>query len=137
MEGRCYTSKHPKRRTAKEMPLYVPSTSKTLGGWASALKARVEQGLQPDYTFPKLSVPRGSTIEDRRVRFLDGPTKSADVIKAMRWILRIEDFMTASEPPARTSLQPELQQTSAAANSRAALSCTSAARAAALLRSAL
>ena len=60
VEGRCYTSKHPKRRTAKEMPLYVPSTSKTLGGWASALKARVEQGLQPDYTFPKLSVPRGS-----------------------------------------------------------------------------
>ena len=97
VSGMCYTSKHPKRRTAKEMPIYVPRTSNTLGDWTAALKSRVAGGLQPDYVFPRLKVPRGCTIEHERVCFLDGPAKSADIIKAMRWILRIDNFMTEAE----------------------------------------
>ena len=97
VSGMCYTSKHPKQRTAKEMPIYVPRTSNTLGDWTAALESRVAAGLQPDYIFPRLKVPRGYTIEHERVCFLDGPAKSADIIKAMRWILRIDSFMTEAE----------------------------------------
>ena len=97
--GKCYTytSKHPKRRTQKEMPLWVPETATALGNWAEALESRVSAKLQPDYIFPRLRVPRGKTIAHRDVAFLDGPAKSADVIKAMRWILCMENFMTEKE----------------------------------------
>ena len=95
--GKCYTSKHPKRRTPKEMPLWVPKTATALGNWAEALESRVSAKLQPDYIFPRLRVPRGETIAHRGVAFLDGPAKSADVIKAMRWILCMDNFMTEEE----------------------------------------
>ena len=44
-----------------------------------------------------LRVPRGKTIAHRGVAFLDGP-KSADVIKAVRWIL----CMDGTEEEARS-----------------------------------
>ena len=98
--GTCFTSKHPSRRQAKEMPIFVPPTSETLGDWSKALDARVAAGLQPDYTLPRIKVPRGKKIHDAGVEFLDGPAKSADVIKAMRWLLMMGSFMTSAEAQA-------------------------------------
>ena len=45
--GKCYTSKHPKRRTPKEMPLWVPKTATALGNWARRLKAGFQLNCSP------------------------------------------------------------------------------------------
>jgi len=95
IKGLCYSSKHPRRRQPKEMPVYVPPTEALLGRWDDSLRRSAE--LQPDYTFPRVRVPRSQTIEHPGVAVLDGPAKSAYVIKVLRWILVIFDFMTAEE----------------------------------------
>ena len=65
--GKCYTSKHPKRCTQKDLPLVVPETATALGNWAEALESRVSAKLKPDYISPRLRVPRGKTIAHRSV----------------------------------------------------------------------
>ena len=95
IRGVCYTSKHPRRRQHKEMPVYVPPTDKLLGEWDASLRRAVAG--QPDYTFPRLCIPRGKSIEHPGVVVLDGPAKSAFVIKAMRWVLAMDGYMTEAE----------------------------------------
>ena len=95
IKGLCYSSKHPRRRQPKEMPVYVPPTEALLGRWDDSLRRSAT--LQPDYTFPRVRVPRSQTIEHPGVTVLDGPAKSAYVIKVLRWTLVMFDFMTLEE----------------------------------------
>ena len=87
IEGRCFTSKHPKRRKPKEMkffsPCQIPFGSPT---WLSPLAAR--QG-EFDYIFPMVCKPRGVDLTDPRVTFLPGPASSSYVIKVLRLLLTL------------------------------------------------
>ena len=90
--GSCFTSKHPKRRQPVVMPFFAPLISQPLlSGWWAALPqgSPVYGGSGPDFIFPRLSVPRAKTLDHPKVVRLPGPAKSADVIKAMRWILTL------------------------------------------------
>lgn len=94
VEGVCYTSKHPRRRAPQPMPFWVPPSSKLLGDW--------QRGLQfqgPDYIFPAVGVPRGSkdSIADQRAAVQLGPARSRYVIKHMRALLRMGEFMTEAQ----------------------------------------
>ena len=40
IKGMCYTSKHPKRRAPKPMPVYIPDTYPFFGRWETALRER-------------------------------------------------------------------------------------------------
>jgi len=77
------------------MPVYVPPTEALLGKWDASLRRKAME--QPDYTFPRIRVPRGQTIEHPGVQLLDGPAKSAYIIKALRWLLMLGGFMTEAE----------------------------------------
>lgn len=94
LEGKCYTSKHPKRRAPKPMPFWLPPSHELLGDWPSGLQY---QG--PDYIFPVVQVPRGSRdgIADARAAVADGPARSQYVIKHMRAMLRLDGFMSAAQ----------------------------------------
>ena len=78
-----------------EMPIFVPPTQALFGRWDASLRHAAPR--QPDYTFPRIRVPRGQTIEHPDVRPLDGPAKSANIIKALRWLLVLDGFMTEAE----------------------------------------
>ena len=95
IRGLCYTSKHPRRRQPLEMPIYVPPTKALLGAWDASLRRSAAE--QPDYTFPRIRVPRQQTIEHPDVRVLDGPAKSAYVIKVLRGLLVLGGFMSETE----------------------------------------
>ena len=90
--GSCFTSKHPKRRQPLVMPFFAPLIPHSLlSGWWAALPqgSPVFGGGGPDFIFPRLSVPRGKHLDNNKVVRIPGPAKTADVIKAMRWILTI------------------------------------------------
>lgn len=90
--GSCFTSKHPKRRQPMVMPFFAPFIAEPLlSGWWAALPqgSPVFGGGGPDFIFPRLSVPRAKNLDHPKVVRIPGPAKSADVIKAMRWILTL------------------------------------------------
>ena len=76
------------------MPFWVPPSNDVLGDWQHGL-----QYLGPDYTFPAVQVPRGSaaSIADPRAVVQQGPARSRYVIKYMRVLLRMDDFMTEAQ----------------------------------------
>ena len=97
VSGICYTSKHPKRRQAKQMPFFVPAGLPFATGgkaWSASLQHR---GEARDYVFPRLKIPRGRPMDDVRVSFLPGAASSSAVIKAMRFLLTL--------PPLRLSVE--------------------------------
>ena len=95
VQGRCYTSKHPKRRTPKEMKFYTPRHLPFgCHTWASPLAAR--QGTF-DYIFPRVGKPRGVVLTDPRVTFLQGPASSSCVIKMLRLLLTLPPLSLTEE----------------------------------------
>lgn len=89
------------RRQPMVMPFFAPLiTEPALSGWWAALPqgSPVFGGGGPDFIFPRLSVPRAKTLVHKKVVRIPGPAKSADVIKAMRWILTLPPLsMDAAE----------------------------------------
>jgi hypothetical protein len=104
--GSCFTSKHPKRRQPMVMPFFAPLiTEPALSGWWAALPqgSPVFGGGGPDFIFPRLSVPRAKTLDHKKVVRIPGPAKSADVIKAMRWVLTLPPLSMSAEEARRYS----------------------------------
>ena len=92
ISGACFSSKHPKRRSALVMPFFAPlpegRLAGALGDWAAPGRSSPSL-LGPDFLFPRLRVPRGVCPSDPRVTTLPGPARSADVIRAMRHVLTL------------------------------------------------
>lgn len=94
--GMCFTSKHPKRRTPLPMPFFAPISSGPTGDtWVSPLRGC---STSADYLFPRVTRPRGSSIDHPEAAFMPGPAKSAEVIRDMRYLLQLPPLsLTAAE----------------------------------------
>ena len=92
LRGRCYSSKHPKRRSPKPKLFGAPRRVGDADAYLDVLASVRErlEGGEWDYLFPRTSVPRGAALDDPRVAWLAGPAPSAEVIRRMRALLRNE-----------------------------------------------
>jgi hypothetical protein len=91
LRGRCYSSKHPKRRSPKPKLFGAPRRVGDADAYLdvlSSVRERLEGG-EWDYLFPRTSVPRGAALDDPRAAWLAGPAPSAEVIRRMRALLRL------------------------------------------------
>ena len=84
--GNCFTSKHPKRRAAMPMPFYAVRTGLPLDWSASPSLALASDR---DYMFRAVRVPRKCTIADPHAVLLAKPASSANVVRALRWVLTL------------------------------------------------
>ena len=94
IDGTCFTSKHPKRRHAKEMPFHAPLLTDLFPSWVTPLVGR---GPGFDYVFPRVAVPRGGSLLSESARFLSGAASSSQVIKHMRALLSLPPLSLSVE----------------------------------------
>ena len=93
--GNCFTSKHPKRRAAMPMPFYAVRTGLPLD-WSASPALAVASDR--DFMFRAVKVPRKGTIADPHAVLLSKPASSANVVRALRWVLTLPPLsMTALE----------------------------------------
>ena len=92
--GNCFTSKHPKRRAAMPMPFYAIRTGLPLD-WS--VSPSLALASDRDYMFRAVRVPRKCTIADTYAVLLAKPASSANVVRALRWVLTL--------PPLSMSVQ--------------------------------
>ena len=100
VDGSTYSSKHPKRRSKVPMPFFAPRHHR-LAHFAEPLTR--PGGVGADYIFPKLRVPRGKDVLRPEAVVLEGPAKTADVIKVMRFILTLPPLSMSAADAKRFS----------------------------------
>jgi hypothetical protein len=100
--GRCYDSKHPKRRGRREMRFFAPVTGIGTGaagdGWADTLAEHVGDR---DYIFQKVRAVRGKPLSEACL--LDAPARSADVVRFLRFLLTLPPLSMTKEDAAKIS----------------------------------
>ena len=88
VSGRCFTSKHPTRRSPLPMHFFVPAETSVgglLGAWYTPLATRP---AHLDYLFSRPKYPRGKNITHPEASYTDAPAPTATVIAQMRVLLR-------------------------------------------------
>ena len=104
--GLCYTSKHPKRRSAKPLSFSLPRRVGADGDdyIGVVLEQRAEHGGEEwDYLFPRTRAPRKAGFGAEGTAFLAGPAPSAEVIRRMRSLLSLQPLGLTAAAAAKFS----------------------------------
>ena len=106
VRGKCFTSKHPKRRANKQKLFFGPKRAGKGGegpdGYVDVLVEARERlgGTCWDYIFPRVAVPRGGSLASGSAKLLAGPAPSAEAIRNMRGLLLLPPLSLTLEQAA-------------------------------------
>jgi len=106
LTGLCYTSKHPKRRSAKPRSFSLPKRVGADGDdyIGVIIEHRAEHGGgEWDYLFPRTRAPRKAGFGAEGTAFLAGPAPSAEVIRRMRSLLGLQPLGLTAAAAAKFS----------------------------------
>ena len=107
LEGICYSSKHPKRRSLKKKYFFAPVRAGSIGlrdpdGYVGILTAKRHAwgGNDWDYIFPRVSCPRDGSVASESAKRLPGPAASHDAIRHLRALLMLPPLSLSKEQAA-------------------------------------
>ena len=107
LQGICYSSKHPKRRSPKKKFFFAPvraglSGSDDADGYVGYIRAKRHawDGESWDYIFPRISCPREGSIASPSAKRLPGPAASHDAIRHFRAMLTLPPLSLSQEEAA-------------------------------------
>lgn len=104
--GSCYTSKHPKRRTAMPMPFFAVAFGPWGEWWVPLLHPARDKSLELDYVFRAAPRARLASLSSC-TGLVCSPASSANIIKAMRWMLQQPPLkLSASEAASYSGHSP-------------------------------
>ena len=107
LQGVCFSSKHPKRRSPKKKFFFAPVRAGLSGlndadGYVDLLRAKRHawEGEGWDYIFPRVSCPREGSIASPSAKRLPGPAASQDAIRHFRAMLTLPPLSLSKEEAA-------------------------------------
>ena len=107
LSGVCFSSKHPKRRSAKQKLFFAPLRVGAGGDGPDGYIHRLIQGRDSlggsgwDYIFPRVSVPRTQNLSSPDAKIMAGPAPSAEAIRHLRGLLTLPPLsLTAAQAAA-------------------------------------